>query len=211
MPKVTESYKNQRRVEILQAAQKVFEEKGFASMVMQDVIDMTGHSRGAIYSYFANKEELYRSVIEYADEEGLWPEFDTLRTAIPLWPALCEHLSYESTSTPDEERIRKSIGAQFEYVTSGRTDDERTQWVFKRYEKILYSYVEIIESASKRGEFRPRMPIVDIVQFMVSSNDGMNFARMMMGPTVVNFVGQNVALISFLTYALQPIGDSSGD
>jgi len=207
MPKVTNAYKEQRRLEIIESAYKVFSEKGYTSMTMQDVMNVTGISRGALYSYFANKEDLYRAVIEHQDEEGILIDIDLLIRTVPLWPALREHFLYEESSDPFEEQIRKSIGAQYEYVVSGRSNDERTTWVLQRYHRIMSAYVALIKQAQDRGEFKPRMPVEDIVGLMISINDGINFGRMVIGPKIMNAAGQNSTMLSFLEYALVPLSN----
>lgn len=64
MPKVTEAHRAARRDEILDAAQRVFAHGGYRGSSMADVIKASGLSAGAIYSYFAGKEELFRAVVD---------------------------------------------------------------------------------------------------------------------------------------------------
>ncbi len=64
MPKVTEAHRIARRDEILDAAQRVFAHGGYRGSSMADIVKASGLSAGAIYSYFAGKEELFRAVVE---------------------------------------------------------------------------------------------------------------------------------------------------
>lgn len=54
-----EREKLQRQNDILDAAEKVFFEKGFNVAKMDDVADAAELSKGTLYLYFKNKEELY--------------------------------------------------------------------------------------------------------------------------------------------------------
>ena len=47
---------------ILDAAERLFAEKGYARTTLQDVIDATGLSKGAVYHHFTSKEEIAAKV-----------------------------------------------------------------------------------------------------------------------------------------------------
>lgn len=54
----------ERRAEIIQAAQHLFETKGYDKTAMQDVLDYLGIAKGTIYHYFVSKEALLGAVVE---------------------------------------------------------------------------------------------------------------------------------------------------
>src|SRR5256885_17236358 len=58
MTKVSQAHLDARREEILAAAVKLFARKGMQSATMAEIAEEAGISAGAIYRYFANKEEL---------------------------------------------------------------------------------------------------------------------------------------------------------
>ena len=64
MPKVTDAHRAARRDEILDAAQRVFARKGYRGSSITAIIDESGLSAGAIYSYFEGKQELFHAVVE---------------------------------------------------------------------------------------------------------------------------------------------------
>src|SRR6185437_9597591 len=55
--------KDARPAEIVQAALAVFADRGFAATKLEDVAAAAGISKGTIYLYFPNKEELLRAVV----------------------------------------------------------------------------------------------------------------------------------------------------
>jgi AcrR family transcriptional regulator len=63
MPKVTEEHVAARRRQILSAALRCFARDGFHRTTMQDIFREAGLSPGAVYSYFAGKQEIVRAVI----------------------------------------------------------------------------------------------------------------------------------------------------
>jgi AcrR family transcriptional regulator len=63
MPKVTEEHVAARRRQILSAAQRCFARRGFHRTTMQDIFREADLSPGAVYSYFASKDELIAAII----------------------------------------------------------------------------------------------------------------------------------------------------
>jgi AcrR family transcriptional regulator len=59
-----EEKKAQTRERLIEAASKVFAEKGFAATSLDEVADAAGLTKGAVYSNFENKEDLVRAVLE---------------------------------------------------------------------------------------------------------------------------------------------------
>jgi AcrR family transcriptional regulator len=58
--------KQARPAEILDAALKVFAEKGFAAARMDDIASRAGVTKGTIYLYFENKEAVFKSLVREA-------------------------------------------------------------------------------------------------------------------------------------------------
>jgi len=52
------------RRQILEAAQRVFSEKGYHGASMDDVARASGTSKGALYFHFSSKEELFHALVE---------------------------------------------------------------------------------------------------------------------------------------------------
>lgn len=58
-----ERRKDARPQELLAAALELFVERGFASTRLEDVAKRAGVSKGTLYLYFTNKEELFKAVV----------------------------------------------------------------------------------------------------------------------------------------------------
>lgn len=52
------------RVQLLDAAEKCFREKGVASTTLDDIARAAGHTRGAVYWHFENKADIFQAVCE---------------------------------------------------------------------------------------------------------------------------------------------------
>jgi AcrR family transcriptional regulator len=66
---ITEKDRSDRSAQIRRAALKLFNEKGFSSTRLEDVAEEAGVSKGTIYLYFENKEDLFFAIIR-----GVVPE-----------------------------------------------------------------------------------------------------------------------------------------
>jgi TetR/AcrR family transcriptional regulator, transcriptional repressor of aconitase len=64
MPKVTDQYRDSRRDQILSAARRCFLRDGFHATSMQDLFAEAGLSSGAVYSYFASKDDVITAIAE---------------------------------------------------------------------------------------------------------------------------------------------------
>lgn len=61
-----ERRKNARPAELVEAALEQFVEKGYAATRLEDVAARAGVSKGTLYLYFANKQELFKAVVRSA-------------------------------------------------------------------------------------------------------------------------------------------------
>ena len=71
MPRVSAAHEQVVRDRILDAAARVFAEKGYHSSTIADVVRESGLSVGAIYTYFSGKDELIRLTCEDIASRGL--------------------------------------------------------------------------------------------------------------------------------------------
>ena len=64
--------------EICSAALEVFAEKGFAAAKLDEIARRSGVSKGTLYLYFEDKEQLFRAVVR----DTIAPNVETLRAAL---------------------------------------------------------------------------------------------------------------------------------
>src|ERR1700689_3735439 len=64
MPKVSQQHRDARREQILAAARRCFLRDGFHATSMQDLFAESGLSAGAVYSYFAGKDDVIVAIAE---------------------------------------------------------------------------------------------------------------------------------------------------
>src|SRR5215475_9946781 len=96
MPKVTQEHLDARRNEILEGARRAFAEHGYEGATVARLEEATGLSRGAIFHYFENKNDLFTELAiemntrftELIFESGLHEAFRALTAESPEWLAV---------------------------------------------------------------------------------------------------------------------------
>ncbi len=73
-----------KREEIVRAAVKTFLENGYAATSMNQVADEAGVIKATIYSHFADKQQLFKAVIEEVVVKKAGPELAMLEEKLPL-------------------------------------------------------------------------------------------------------------------------------
>lgn len=66
MPKVVPEYKEEAKQRIMEAALKIFAQRGYDATTMETIGKSLGVSEGAIYAYFDNKRELFKAILEWS-------------------------------------------------------------------------------------------------------------------------------------------------
>lgn len=86
MPKGSKEWTEHRRKEIIDACAKLYQQKRFKEITMQDIADVTTFTRTSIYNYFQTKEEIFLAL--FAREYEAWTaHLHTLRLTHPTLSA----------------------------------------------------------------------------------------------------------------------------
>ena len=103
-----------KRAQIIEGARRVFIDKGFEAASMNDITREAGVSKGTIYVYFANKEELFEALIEEERSTIFKNMYDVLDRADDLRETLVKFgkvLVMKITSAKVIQAQRTVIGA----------------------------------------------------------------------------------------------------
>ena len=95
------SNKDERRIEILDAAERVFLERGIAAATMEQIARKAGVSKGGLYKYFETKDELFLSIAKRA--------LDDLNSRLARVQA-------EQRGSSGLEWVHASLDAYFDYA-----------------------------------------------------------------------------------------------
>jgi AcrR family transcriptional regulator len=113
MPKVTQQHLDARRQEILRGARHAFAEYGYEGATVARLEEAIGLSRGAIFHYFENKNDLFVELAmetntRFGDillDAGLHDAFRSLVAESPEWLAVL--IETESRMRHDADFVRR--------------------------------------------------------------------------------------------------------
>jgi AcrR family transcriptional regulator len=131
-----------KRKQIIEGARRVFINMGFDAASMNDITREAGVSKGTIYVYFANKEELFEALIEEERGSIFKNLYETLEQGTPLRETLVRFamgLSFKLTSPNVVLAQRTVIGASERIPELGRRFYERGP---KRGREHFVKYLE---------------------------------------------------------------------
>jgi AcrR family transcriptional regulator len=142
--------------EICAAALDVFAEKGFAAARLDEIAKRAGVSKGTLYLYFADKEELFRAVVRSA----VSPNLEAITAAIAQAEAPFPDLVRMFFAMFAEREARLPIGAVAKMVIGeSRNFPELARvWHDEVASKAIAALATFVERAQQRGEVKPGDP-----------------------------------------------------
>ncbi|WP_420476045.1 TetR/AcrR family transcriptional regulator [Noviherbaspirillum sp. ST9] len=148
-----ERRKDARPQELLAAALDLFVEKGFAATRLDDVAARAGVSKGTLYLYFTNKEELFKAVVRenvvpvLGEAEGILDAYEG--STVDLFKELIlgwwERIG--ATKLSGITKLMMAESSNFPEVAQFYHDE-----VIKRADAMI---ARLLKRGIERGEFRP--------------------------------------------------------
>ena len=185
MPKISEERKAERREQILAGARRCFSEHGYEGATVARLEQETGLSRGAIFNYFASKEDLFLE-LAWRDNERL----------VRLW---LEN-GWEATLRGVVEEDPDWLGVYLEMTRKIRTDPEFARRHDERTQKELAPMlIERVREEQRSGALRGDVPPERVAGFISLVANGA-VLQMAFGEPIRDVD----ALVSFVRSAVEP-------
>lgn len=142
--------------EICNAALEVFAEKGFAAAKLDEIARRAGVSKGTLYLYFKDKEDLFRAVVRSA----IAPNIEAITAVIAQAEAPFPDLVRMFFTAFAEREARLPIGAVAKMVIGeSRNFPELARvWHDEVASKAIGTLAKFVERAQQRGEVRAGDP-----------------------------------------------------
>jgi AcrR family transcriptional regulator len=162
--------KEETRARILEAAYRVFGRRGYEAATVEEITDECGIAKGALYSHFASKEELFRVIllehVRRRSEEAaarLGPELPLRESILRIIEASWATCRTDSTWSPllmecwalasRNEWARQAVAALFDHCST--------------------AFARFLSGAKRRGLVRSDVDMDSAARLFLAVNDGL--------------------------------------
>lgn len=157
--------KQARPGEILDAALKVFAEKGFAAARMDDIARKAGVTKGTIYLYFENKEAVFKQLVR----EAVGTTLSTVTADVATYEGSAKFLirlmlTTVSTMLIDSDKV---VLPKIVIAESANFPWLAEFYRFEIIERGLGLMTSLIQRGIDRGEFRP-LPAEHVARVVIA-------------------------------------------
>jgi AcrR family transcriptional regulator len=147
--------KARTREELLVAARKVFLRRGFRGATLEEIADEAGYTKGAVYSNFAGKDDLYLALLDahYEERVAAYAEMmldeQTFEDAIR---AVGRFMTASDARNPDW------LPTLAEFIAHAARDESLRRAYVRTRERFLVAIADVIEALCDRHGLTLRVP-----------------------------------------------------
>lgn len=167
MPKVSDHYLEKRKKHIAKSAITVFNQKGYSSATMKDIMDAAGVSRGGLYAHFDNISSVFLAALKY-DDCLAHNQFLTIKSEMPLFPQLKAWIERLELLTKNHEV--GMVRAKSEFFLAH--DISEVPYLRERHAILAKDIQLFIETGIESGEFSNTIDVKAFSELLISMLDG---------------------------------------
>jgi AcrR family transcriptional regulator len=165
------------RHRLLEAAQRVFFERGFHGTSLEAVAEEAGLTKGAVYSRFASKADLFLAYQEERNERTIERAGGQLAELEPGdWPpdVIVEHWRRRLLHEPQEQSL-----LVIEFWASACRDPEVQRRFSEQHERLLQRVADDLDAACARLGLTLPLPALDLVRLSTGIAHGLTLEQLM--------------------------------
>lgn len=166
---------DQTREKIRYAASLLFSQKGFSSVTMKDICDVTGLSRGGLYRHYGSTAEIFKDIFSVANGSQIDLIAQTIERNGSAAEAMDQLLDLLYAEMVDSETTLSL--AIYEY---GQNCDN--SFIRDMHIRTIEKWSRLIEYGISRGEFGP-VDVAQMVDLLLYSYQGVRMCSKMLPDT----------------------------
>jgi AcrR family transcriptional regulator len=186
---------NDSKEHIIKVACKLFLQKSFKEVTMQELVRSTGLSKGAFYHYFESKEQLFLSVVEFFytsvmklhydkySKESFYKFYHGYANEIKKFSETYHNLFI--SEVPEEEISINYFILAFDAL---KLFPEYRAKMVEEQHKEMKIWTDVINDARKNGEIRSVLTDEQIAQLFLFTSDGVAMHMIMEGVKIKEMV-----------------------
>ena len=170
MPKISEARRAEVRDRILAAARRVVGQRGIHETSMDDIVEASGLSKGAIYGHFESKEQLLLALqdltLERRIEEVTSRFSDQVSSTERINQLLTTYLDWAQAASTDQLRLN------IELLLSAAHRRSLRSRIDARYERHHKLFAGLLRQGRQRGEYRADLDAEGTAAILLALLDG---------------------------------------
>jgi AcrR family transcriptional regulator len=164
MPRIVKD-PEERRQELLDAAEKLFGTKGYAKTAVSDIVKEVGVSQGTFYYYFKSKDEIADAVIDRAIDQGL-AVFKKIAhdDSLPAYRKALLMIAHDLYGFDHEQ----SMGSLFPHIHHEENAFLHQKMMIRSIKAFAPIFGQIVEQGKREGSFRTDKDALLAAEFLVT-------------------------------------------
>ena len=155
------------RVQLLDAAERCFRDKGVASTTLDDIAKNAGHTRGAVYWHFENKADIFEAVCErvHTPMQAMLSDLAADPGSDPLGYLRNDAIRVLRMLT-ECERVQSVFEIKFCKLDGGPDFDRLRTRELETHGRCLSMLQVVFEAAVRCGQLPAHMPVRETAEAM---------------------------------------------
>ncbi|MHA2031371.1 MAG: TetR/AcrR family transcriptional regulator [Candidatus Kariarchaeaceae archaeon] len=178
-PRLTKDQWQIAHKKILEAAEYLFAEKGYNGTSVNDIVEKSGQSKGAIYNHFENKERLFLALLDTQTNIGLKQLrelFSEKDSTVQKIKKVLDVTMDNSCDCPSE-----TGRMQIEFMIAASRIESITKEMQNRNKTIQLFITELIDEGIKKGEFKPEIDSKSLASLLFATLEGLGLEYATLG------------------------------
>ena len=152
---------------IIESSKRLFSQKGYLAVTMQDICDCCSLSRGGLYRYFSSTKEIFIAMLEQDIEDNSKAVKKAIREKVSAKVIFEHYLGHERNEVFSDTRGLYFAIHEFAFVES-----EYRAYFDKRVEKSVDILSTLFRYGQETGEFKV-FNVTDIATHIIYFFDGL--------------------------------------
>jgi AcrR family transcriptional regulator len=168
--------KERTRADLVAAAREVFLRRGFHGASLEEISEQAGYTKGAVYSNFAGKNELFLAVLD-AHAAGRARAYAKAAVGAASMEAALRALSREMTTGTGADP--RWVPVLIEFWTHASRHEELRAQVSERHERNLDGMATLLERLADEHGIGFRIPAREVARGHAAQRNGMELERLL--------------------------------
>jgi AcrR family transcriptional regulator len=159
------------REEFIEAAAKLFDQKGYFKTSVDDIVRVAKRSKGGFYHHFKSKEALFRTLFEKMVDDRMASLLEKIKSGLTIREAMQIMLADLNTHS-NYLMTKRQIKRAAELYLVALHDPNALSILKPFHRKVLGIFTEILEIGKQRKELTFSLPTPELSEMLYDANRG---------------------------------------